>query len=70
MKTVTIGEWTIEGHTDKDIARQYILGTLKSMAGYDGVILPYEFIEKLVALIDSIPEDEFEGCVDEVKSDI
>ncbi|MGO9327447.1 MAG: hypothetical protein ACLQJ0_04950 [Steroidobacteraceae bacterium] len=70
MKRVTIGEWTIEGDTDKSIVRQYILGTLKSMAGYDGVILPYEFIEKLQALIDSIPEVEFEGCLDEAQPDV
>ncbi len=40
------------------------------MAGFDSVMLPYEFIEKLEALIESIPEDEFEGCVDDVQSDI
>jgi len=40
------------------------------MAGYDRVDLPYEFIEKLKALIDSIPEDEFEGCLDSVDPDI
>jgi hypothetical protein len=70
MKKVTIGQWKIEGHTDKDIVRQYIVGTLKSMAGYDSVMLPYEFMEKLEALIESIPEDEFEGGVDDVESDI
>ena len=70
MKKITIGEWTLEGDSDKDIVRQYILGTLKSMAGYDSVILPYEFLEKLEALIESIPEDEFEGCMDGVEPDI
>ena len=37
------------------------------MAGYDKVPLPYEFLEKLEGLIESIPEDEFEGCVDDVE---
>ncbi len=67
---VTIGGWTIQGETEKDIVKQYVLGTLKSMADYDNVMLPYEFMEKLEALIESIPEDEFEGCVDDVEPDI
>ena len=66
MKKVTIGEWTISGHSDKDIVKQYVLGTLKSMAGYDRVDLPYEFLDKLAHLIDGIPEDEFEGSLDSV----
>ncbi len=70
VKKVTIGEWTIEGDTDKDIVKQYILGTLKSMAGYDGVMLPDEFLEKLKHLIDGIPEDEFEGSLDSADPDI
>jgi hypothetical protein len=70
MKSVTIGEWTIQGDSDKDIVSQYITGTLKSMAGYDRVDLPYEFLGKLKALIDSIPEDEFEGCLDNVEPEI
>jgi hypothetical protein len=32
--------------------------------------LPYEFLDKLAALIESIPADEFEGCLDGVESDI
>jgi hypothetical protein len=40
------------------------------MAGCDSVILPYEFWQKIEALIESIPEDEFECCVDDVESDI
>ncbi len=50
MKTVTIGEWTIEGETDKAIVKQYILGTLKSMAGYDRVDLPAAFPRQILLL--------------------
>jgi hypothetical protein len=70
MKIVTIGQWIIMGDTDKEIVRQYVLGTLKSMAEFDRVNLPYEFNEKLSALVDSIPADEFEGCVDDIEEDI
>ncbi len=70
MKRVTIGQWTIQGETDKDIVKQYIVGTLKSMAGYDSVYLPYELLEKLENLIDGIPDDEFEGSLDQVNSDV
>jgi hypothetical protein len=69
-KTLTIGDWTIRGDSDKEIVSQYIIGTLKSMAGYDRLELPYEFLDKLAALIESIPADEVEGCVDGVEPDI
>jgi hypothetical protein len=70
MKIVTIGQWIIFGATDKEIVSQYVIGTVESMAEIDGVSLPYEFNEKLSTLIDSIPADEFEGCVDNVEEDI
>jgi hypothetical protein len=50
--------------------RNWIICTLKSMAGYDHVNLPYEFMGKRKALINSIPEDEFDGCFDNVEPDI
>ena len=70
MKIATIGQWIIVGATDKEIVRQYVIGTLESMAEFDGVILPYGFNEKLSTLIDSIAGDDFEGCVDDVEQDI
>jgi hypothetical protein len=70
MNIVTIGQWIIMGATDKEIVRQYVVRTLESMAEFDGVSLPYEFNEKLSTMIDSIPADEFEGCVDDVEEDI
>jgi hypothetical protein len=70
MKIVTIGQWIIMGATDKKIVHQYVIGTLESMAEFDGVTLPYGFKAKLSAMIDSVPPDEFEGCVDDVEQDI
>ena len=40
------------------------------MADMDGVYLPYEFLEKLGHLIDSIPADEFDGTLDDAQSEI
>lgn len=70
MKFVVIGQWVLMGNTEKEIVRQYVTGTLESMAKLDGVSLPYEFKEKLNALIDIIPSDEFERCLDDVEQDI
>lgn len=70
MKFVVIGQWVLMGDTEKEIVRQYVTGTLESMAKFDGVILPYEFKEKLNAMIDVIPSDEYERCLDDVEQDI
>jgi hypothetical protein len=40
------------------------------MADLDRVLLPYEFVEKLTHLVESIPADEFEGCLDDAEADI
>jgi hypothetical protein len=40
------------------------------MADMDGVMLPYEFVEKLRHLMGLIPADEFDGALDDAQSDI
>jgi hypothetical protein len=70
LKRVTIGRVVFEGDTDKELFEKYLVGTVTAMADMDGVLLPYEFIEKLRHLIDSIPADEFDGALDDAQSEI
>jgi len=70
LKCVTIGRVVFEGDTDKELFEKYLVGTVTAMADMDGVMLPYEFIEKLRHLIDSIPADEFDGVLDDAQSEI
>ena len=70
LKRVTIGKMVLEGDTDKELFQKYVLRTVSSMADLDRVLLPYEFMEKLTHLVESIPADEFEGCLDDAEADI
>jgi hypothetical protein len=70
MKRVKIGRVVFEGDTDKELFEKYLVTTVTTMADMDGVLLPYEFIEKLKHLIDSIPADEFDGALDDAQSEI
>jgi hypothetical protein len=70
LKRVTVGKMTLEGDTDKELFQKYMLHTVSSMADLDRVLLPYEFLEKLDHLIDAIPADEFDGCLDDAEPDI
>jgi len=70
LKRVTVGKMTLEGDTDKELFEKYLLHTVSIMADFDRVLLPYEFLEKLSHLIDAIPVDEFEGCLDDAEADI
>jgi hypothetical protein len=70
LKRVTIGKVVFEGDTDKELFEKYLVGTVAAMADMDAVLLPYEFIEKLRHLIDSIPAAEFDGALDDAQSEI
>ena len=70
LKRVIIGKVVFEGDTDKELFEKYMIGTVSAMADMDGVLLPYEFLEKLRHLIDSIPADEFEGSLDDAEAEI
>jgi hypothetical protein len=70
LKRVTIGKMLLEGDTDKELFQKYVLATLSSMADLDRVLLPYEFLEKLTHMIESIPADEFDGCLDDAETEI
>jgi hypothetical protein len=70
LKRVTIGRVVFDGDTDKELFEKYLVGTVTAMADMDGVLLPYEFIEKLRHLIDTIPADEFDGTLDDAQSEI
>jgi len=70
LKRVTIGRVVFEGDTDKELFEKYLVGTASAMAHMDGVMLPYEFIEKLRHLIETIPADEFDGVLDDAQSEI
>jgi hypothetical protein len=54
LKRVTIGKVVFEGDTDKELFAKYMIGTVSAMADRDGVMVPYECLEKLGHLIDSI----------------
>ena len=70
LKRITVGKVVLEGDTDKELFEKYLIGTVSSMADLDGVMLPYEFLEKLGHLIDAIPADEFDGCLDDAVAGI
>ena len=70
LKRVTIGRIIFEGDSDQELFTQYLLSTVTSMADMDGVFLPYEFLDKLAHLIESMPADEFEGCLDDAQADM
>ena len=70
LKRVTVGKVVLEGDADKELFEKYLIGTVSSMADLDGVMLPYEFLEKLGHLIDAIPADEFDGCLDDAVAGI
>jgi hypothetical protein len=36
----------------------------------DGVLLPYDFLETLSRLLESMPVDLIDGCLDDAQSDI
>jgi hypothetical protein len=60
----------MQGQDEKDVTSKYILGTVKSMARYDSVRLPFGFEEKLKLLLKDMPQGDFDGCMDEADPNV
>jgi hypothetical protein len=70
MRKVTVGGWTIEGDSDREIFLKYVRGTLESMSALDGVVLPPELIAGIAELVATIPDDRLQGCMEDAEENV